>query len=52
MLLLGNAFAPWRPLLGDHDAGEIACRKLSFAIAFPAHRGLELRVTGGTTLAR
>lgn len=28
--------APGRPLLGDRDATEIARRKLSFAIAFPA----------------
>lgn len=28
--------APWRPLLGDRYAAEIARRKLSFAIAFPA----------------
>ncbi|WP_152999022.1 hypothetical protein [Curtobacterium oceanosedimentum] len=28
--------APWRPLLGNRYATEIARRKLSFAIAFPA----------------
>ncbi|AIV39184.1 MULTISPECIES: hypothetical protein [unclassified Curtobacterium] len=28
--------APWRPLLGNRYAVEIARRKLSFAIAFPA----------------
>ncbi|QKS12671.1 hypothetical protein [Curtobacterium sp. csp3] len=32
---LDRLAAPWRPLLGDRYATEIARRKISFAIAFP-----------------
>lgn len=32
--------APWRPLLGDRYAAEIACRKVAIAIAFPAQLGI------------
>jgi hypothetical protein len=33
---LDRLASPWRPLLGDRYATEVARRKLSFAIAFPA----------------
>ncbi len=33
---LDRLAAPWRPLLGDRYAAEVARRKLSFAISFPA----------------